>query len=192
VRNGGTADPLITNPHRHQLLNLQYPFTALVDHKVAGEVGALFVVAALAVLFFLPPARRMRQTTLLHAVSMVATLSLMVVYHRFYDAVLLLIPLAWAVDGIARNRRAALPWLALALLLPFFVNSTTALVWLRDGGRLPTWLVQSWCWEHVLLPHEGWTLLALAFCLLAAQRGSSPPADSAGEMQGARAAPAAA
>lgn len=187
-RSGGAGDPVAGNPYRHQLVNLQYPLTALLDNKTIGEVAALVIVAAFAMLFFLPPAKRMRQTSLLHSLSMVAVLSLMVVYHRFYDAVLLLIPLAWAIDGIARARRSALPWCALALLVPFFLNSTTALVWLRSAGHLPVWLVDCWCWEHLLLPHQGWALLALAVCLLVAQRRGSDdwrPAKSSAENRAA-------
>jgi hypothetical protein len=187
-RSGGAGDPVVGNPYRHQLVNLQYPLTALLDSKTIGEVAALAIVAALAMLFFLPPAKRMRQTSLLHSLSMVAVLSLMVVYHRFYDAVLLLIPLAWAIDGIARARRSALPWCALALLVPFFLNSAVALAWLRSAGHLPAWIVDCWCWEHLLLPHQGWALLALAICLLVAQRGDggeSRPTRSSAENRAA-------
>jgi hypothetical protein len=106
----------------------------------------------------------------------------MVVYHRFYDAVLLLVPLAWAIDAAARNRRDRIAWCVLLLMLPFCLNSATALVWLAGKGYLPEWLTQSPLWERVLLPHQGWALLAMAVCLLLAQRrnvhgdGSPSPA----------------
>lgn len=172
LRHGGAGDPSLGNPDRHQMLHLHYPITALTDNARFAEIAAFLIVAALAAIFFLPPKKQMQRTSLLHALSMVMALTLMVVYHRFYDAVLLLAPLAWAIDGVARDRRRSTHWCALALLLPFFLNSATALVWFDRQDRVPGWLVESWWWEHLLLPHQGWALLGLALCLMIAQRRS--------------------
>jgi hypothetical protein len=169
-RAGGAGDPSSANPHRHQLVNLQYPITALTGNTLLAEILTFAIVALLAMIFFLPPAKRMRSTPLLLSLSMVAVLTLMLVNHRFYDAVLLLIPLAWAINAAALRPRDALPWCVLALLVPFFLNAATALHWFADAGRLPGWLIEGWWWERLLLPHQGWAILGIAIVLLIAQR----------------------
>jgi hypothetical protein len=176
----GAGDLSAANADRHQLVNLQYPLTALTDSKHVAEIGTLAICAVLAAAFFLPPRQRMAATPLLMSASMVTVLTLMVTYHRFYDAVLLLAPLAWALDAVA-GRPAAHPagghrlagWCTLALLVPFLLNSATALHWLSKNDRLPAWIDGGWAFERLILPHQGWALLGMAVCLLMAQPRSA-------------------
>ncbi len=167
----GAASFSAANTRRHHMVNLQYPVIALTEHETVAVVAPLVICGLLAAMFFLPPRKRTAETPLALSLSMVAVLSLMVAYHRFYDGVLLLVPLAWAISRVANRDRVAPACCTLALLLPFFLNSATALKWLQNSNRLPTWLVESWWWEHLLLPHQGWALLLMAMCLPVAQRG---------------------
>jgi hypothetical protein len=166
----GAGDLSAANPDRHQMVNLQYPITALVESKAAAEIGTLVLCAMIAAAFFLPLKTRASRAPLLLALSMVAVLTLMVTYHRFYDAVLLLIPLGWCVARIADRQRPGAAWCVLALMLPYFLNSATAVRWLQKTDRLPARLVDTWWWEHVFMPHQGWALLAMSLCLLVAGR----------------------
>jgi alpha-1,2-mannosyltransferase len=158
------------NLQRYHMINLQYPLVALTEHARVSGIAAMIVCGLLAAVFFLPPRQRMAGTPLVVSLSMVAVLTLMVAYHRFYDAVLLLIPLGWAIDRIARGGRTVVAWCALGTMIPFFFNSATSLKWLQNSGQLPGWLVDSWWWERLIMAHLGWALLAMAVCLIIEQR----------------------
>src|SRR5690606_32496529 len=94
-----------------------------------------------------------------------AVISLLPVYHRVYDAGLLLLPLGWALLArrpvTARHRR-----LALWLLVPFLLPGVSILERLEDTGFVFAGVTKSWWWQALVIPHQVWTLLALAIVLL--------------------------
>lgn len=174
----GQGDPSPTNPMRHQMINLQVPLRQVVDNRTVVNVVVLAVAGGLAAVFFLWPGARREasqssdSSRRLLELSMVATLSLMIVYHRYYDAVFLLFALGWAVSVIAnRVGEAVKPaWWVLILLVPFALNSNTALWWLNSRGHLPGVLTDHWWWDVVLFPHQSWAVLLIAVCLVIARR----------------------
>jgi hypothetical protein len=99
------GDPTRRNAIRHHIVNLHLPLHNFTDNR---EVVKMLVVGILAVLslgYLAVDLRRGRErgegNNELLSLSMVSVVSLLIVYHRFYDAVLLLFPLALAVKGIA-------------------------------------------------------------------------------------------
>jgi hypothetical protein len=92
----------------------------------------------------------------------------MVAYHRFYDAVLLLIPLAWAISAIAQRRTVAAAWGVLLLMVPFFLNAATVLKVMEQRAPLPAWLLDQWWWNTLVLPQQAWALLGMAVLLILA------------------------
>jgi Glycosyltransferase family 87 len=106
---------------------------------------------------------RRRTSSGLLEVSAISILSLIAVYHRFYDATLLTIPLAWSLL-IARKRSALLA--TLATIAPFFVPGSTMLADLAGSGRIPASITSGWWWNAVVLPHEAWDLILMAFLFL--------------------------
>lgn len=189
---GSVGDPTPANPVRHQLLNLHYPLHNFIDSRAAVSVMVVVIAAALAAVFFrswivqwlrgpgghLP--RQDAQATaegeggargvpgLLLCLSMIAVLTLMIVYHRFYDGVLLLLPLGWAIGQLSVRRGDGLAWCALALLLPYFANLATALKLIEKRAALPSWILDQWWWNDLLLPAQAWALLGLAIVLVMA------------------------
>lgn len=172
----GEGDPTAANPLRSQLLNLHYPLHTLFDGAAVVNAMTLGICGLIAAVFFLFLRLRSKETSsddgrspqrLLEA-SMVAVLCLLVVYHRFYDAALLILPLMWAVQAIAvkdaASRHAA--WCVMALMIPFFLNSTAALLYAAQRFWLPERLTAGRVWDVFIMPHEVWALLAMALCLL--------------------------
>jgi hypothetical protein len=169
---GGDGRPTADNPIRHHLVNLHYPLHELTDHRplvtwaVFGIVGALCAVYA----WVDWRARRVGREEVgseeLVSLSMVAVATLLVVYHRFYDATVLVLPLAMAVGtmaaGVGRSR-----WVPLVLMAPFFVNSAVALAEVVKRGVIPAGLTRTGFWDVVVMPHQVWALLALGLWLLA-------------------------
>lgn len=95
--------------------------------------------------------------------SAILILSLVAVYHRFYDAVLLMWPLAWAFLRAAHRSAATL---VVLLVAPFFVPGPSLLTNLAESGRIPAGIVHQWWWKAMILPHEAWDLILLAGVLL--------------------------
>ena len=149
------------NPIRYGLVNLQVLLYSIVHHPDTANFLALVISA---VLFTIWVALVLRKTScdVLLSMSTLAVLSLLPVYHRFYDSFLLVFPLTWCLQNIYdRGHRAART--AIVLMVPFLVPGGSLLEQVQ--GRVPTALAHSWVWECIAMPHQIWLLLVLG-CLL--------------------------
>jgi Glycosyltransferase family 87 len=170
---GSLGDFTEKDPLRFGLINSQVAaYTILQNRDLA--TAAAFAVAAIAGLiwlFLLFRAGRSHHDTLLE-LSTLAVLSLIPVYHRFYDASLLIFPLAWsltaltAIDG--RLRTMARCVLAIIILV-FLVPGGTILEQLQLSGHFAA-IQNYWWWKTLVLPHESWSILLVALLLLGAMK----------------------
>ncbi len=96
--------------------------------------------------------------------SAIAVISLLPIYHRFYDAALLVLPLGWALVSFRRPRRFAV--LSLLMMTPFLIPGGTLLETMEVSGRIPAWLANRWWWQTFVMAHEVWMLLLLSLLLL--------------------------
>jgi len=104
------------------------------------------------------------------------------VYHRMYDASLLIFPLDWSLTELSGPRKRLAKG-TLLLILVFLVPGGTALEQFQLTNHLVT-LQRSWGWAHFVMPHQVWALLFLSVLLLLAMRpgaanGRVPPGDPA-------------
>jgi len=107
--------------------------------------------------------------------STLAVLSLLPLYHRLYDAFLLIFPLCWSLREFSGPRRKFARG-AFLLMLPFLVPGGSALGQLQLSGKIPQAVVQSWYWTSIVMPHQIWFLLLLSLLLLwsmASERASA-------------------
>ncbi len=165
------GNPTRSNPvTRHQVLNLHYPLHNFTDDRGLVQWLVYGIVGALCLAYFVVDWRRKREKGEgrgeLISLSMTGVVSLLVVYHRFYDAVLLVWPLALAVRLIVdgRQRWAGLTLLALCAL--FFVPGTVVMADAVKRGWVPAGIPDSWVWQNVAMPHETWAILAMAGLLV--------------------------
>lgn len=171
---GGANDPSPLNPMRSGMINLQYPLHVVIQSPVMvnGLTLVLVGVGALATVRLIRGGDSARE---LLALSLVAVLTLLVVYHRNYDAVLLAIPIAWACGVLHTEAR----WQGVVLLVlaaNYLAPTPMALEWLERQALLPGWLTKGWLWELVLLPQQVWVLVLMTLVLLAtAWKGSGWP-----------------
>jgi len=125
------------------------------------------------------------------ALSALLTVSLLPVYHRFYDATLLIFPLAWAFTALnghsspsgssdgrsaeghldrgsldRRLRPIAISVIAVILII-FLFPGGTILQQLQQSGHF-TAFQSHWWWNSLILPHENWCILLLTLLLLLA------------------------
>jgi hypothetical protein len=162
ARPGGLNDPSLLNPDRTSLIDLEYLFQTVAPGGQSLGVLALALTGMAAVTLL---AWTDDSEPSWIAISGIAILSLLAVYHRYYDAVLLAIPVAWglSVFGTAASRIGlAVIVLAADFLLPF----QTGLNAIAKSGLLPTWLTSSPLWTPVALSQHVWALVAIACVLL--------------------------
>jgi hypothetical protein len=167
--NGGPNDFTAANPTRDHLLNLQLPLYAITGSRQIATTLALLLCTAAAIVYAVRLRRGKAMTSAeeLLLVAPAAVLTLLPVYHRYYDATLLIIPLAWAVAALAipSSRRRAI--IVLALIAPFALPVGWATNLIKRGYAPESFAGQSW-WQIVVMPLQVWLLVALAIVLIAA------------------------
>lgn len=160
---GGMNSPDPSNPASLTLISLDMLLARVAGAQVSTAVSYAFA-APLAVLAVWrirsAPSRRARS----YAVSLLIVVTLLAMYHRVYDAVLLWILLAALVrDWASLSARWRLA--GTALFAAFLVPGPAILDLLARSGRAPAGLVHSRAWTILLIPHQVWILVAAAIGL---------------------------
>ncbi len=159
------------NPTRFGLINLQvalFPFLGGIrlTNRVAMAMGVGLVLVWLMKMGW--PRETSRKESdhrrELLELATIAVISLLPVYHRFYDASMLVLPLCWAL--VCMRSRRTLSVAALFLMLPFLIPGGTLLETMEADGRIPARLSGHWWWDALVMPHQVWMLLFLAILLL--------------------------
>ncbi|MEM7577367.1 MAG: glycosyltransferase family 87 protein, partial [Planctomycetota bacterium] len=189
----GFADPRPSNPMAHHMIHLEPLVWRLgsaagmtgpaVFSTIASASGVVVTVAAaFAAAWRLRGCRpwheqRQPGAITLWVAAVAATLTLLIAYHRAYDAVLLIVPAVWALRAWARGARVTVALVGLGVLLylvrlPELVGHVLpqrGTAW--HPARLPGW--------QTLFMHQGtWSLLLMAGSLFLAgttRRSTSAP-----------------
>lgn len=130
----------LANRARYELINLQLIPASFGLSRLACNAIAWSICVVLCLYWYFRTDRNIEPIVLI---------GLLPFYHRFYDAGLLVLPIAFAL-----KHRPQLAWLA----LPFFVPLPLAL-YDRFGDRGPLW-------DSFVLCHQVWLLLAFSIGLL--------------------------
>ena len=161
---GILADFTERNPLRFSLINLQVLVYALWHRAGVANAFAIGLSAVLLVIWIVLLLRSGRNNDdALLALSAVVVLSLLPVYHRLYDAFLLIFPLCWSLREFSGPRKKFARG-AVLLMLPFLVPGGSALEEMQH--KLREAIARSWWWSCVVMPHEVWCLLLLGVLLL--------------------------
>ncbi len=171
ARQGGVAT--LAHPMRFTFIHLGVVLHAFTDSRlVVTALGWLVTAAGLGVALW----RRGRPDDIDRralALGLLAVITLLPVYHRYYDALLLLLPLAWAARAWPTPQRRW-AWPVVLLIAPLFVPGAAVLNLLADRARLPDALADSAVFHRLILPHQAWLIFALAVVMtLAAWRGGA-------------------
>jgi hypothetical protein len=167
---GGPNSTSTENPDRSYLLHLQIILHGLFEsHWVVNALAALITVALAAAFVWIR--RGMPNRDELLCVSAVSILTLLPVYHRFYDAALLVIPLAWSIANLRARPREAWPVLLVVatLVIPYAAVRRVADLL---GTDLAT--ASGAVWDLAIEPARVWILLVGYVCLLLAMRPRTP------------------
>lgn len=169
MSSGGYNDATRSSPGRYSLINLQYLIHDFTDNRGVANGLTLAVVGGLGLLM-LWRVRECKPEHELLALATVAMLTLLVSYHRTYDAVLMLIPAAWALGelgaGSAGRPGARLRWAVLACCASFMFPGQVLFQYLGEKGSVPGWVAQSTLWQATVMSQHVWAILICAGLLV--------------------------
>lgn len=164
---GGQGDPSAANANQHQLVNLASLLHSFLDSRVAVKVIVWACVAA-TIAWSWASVRKVhdRESKVLFA-GVLSLVTLLMAYHRYYDAVLLAIPFAWCLGRLSTPSRG---WAqaALVLMVPLSVSGVAALNAWAGRGWIPPSLSDQWWWDGLVMTHQVWLLCGLTVCLSSA------------------------
>lgn len=153
---------------QQQFVNLQYLGFFLSDNARLVAWTSWLVGGAFVGTWMVCVVRRRQQPMSLLELSTAVVISLLPIYHRVYDAALLVLPLAWALSQTSpATRRHRV--ITLLCVVPFFAPGSTILELQIQAGRIPAEIVGAWWWRAFVLPHQVWALLIMSIALLSAQ-----------------------
>jgi hypothetical protein len=163
-RVGGYNSPLPENPMRRHMINLQMIFGGLLHSHAMVNLAAIATGVVLVVLLALAVRRAHARADRagqsgpdeLLILSAVCVLGLLPVYHRFYDASLLVLPAAWALGNV--KRRPVEAALVAALVLSFVLPVPATARAMRLVGLDADHVSGLW-WSFLLEPWRVWLLL---------------------------------
>ena len=153
------------NPGRFALVNLQVPFFSFTGSSLSANLLSLTVGAIMLVAWFYWVAKGSDQEPELLSLGTISIIGLLPVYHRFYDAALLVVPLCWCMAK-SFGRPKTVARIALLLMTPFLFPGTAFLQQLANHGKLAEVPSHSWWWYDIVMPHETWALLLLCLVLI--------------------------
>jgi Glycosyltransferase family 87 len=158
---GAIGDFAQSSLSKFTTLNLQVLFCSFCSSRLCANVLALGCCGILAAIW-LWLCLSHRQNQLLE-ISALFVISLLPVYHRFYDATLLIWPLCWGM--LIATKRSVAP-VTMVLIMPFLIPGPAFLAQLAQSGRIAESLVERWWWNVLIMPHQVWCLLFLSLWLL--------------------------
>ena len=165
LRPGLNTDFTIANSRRFNLLNVQVILSTFVhDRNLSNRLGMMLVLGMLAIWLFYFTKVRTQEERLL-AFGTLLVLSILPVYHRVYDTLLLLVPAVWVLGNFAPPWRKWVGSLRV-LLACFLLPSGSVLVAAVEENRIPQSISRAWWWNSLVMPHQIWLLLAISVGLL--------------------------
>jgi hypothetical protein len=162
------GDPSRANRIRYQLINFAYPLHNFTDDRVIVRLAVYGIAAGLCAFYFVVDLKRGRdkgeERGELVSLGMVSAVTLMVVYHRLYDAALIAFVLALALRGIAARQRYH--WITFALALLYAAPFSVLAVESVNRGWAPGWVSKSALGQNLILPGQAWGLVAVALWMI--------------------------
>jgi hypothetical protein len=153
------------NSSRHQLLNLQWVFNTFIQQTWLVNLIVVLAVGILAASYVALHRGWKPGINDVLSLGTLIVIGLLPLYHRSYDAMLLVIPLSWAVASLEGSQRL-IAWLLILLMVPFLVPGPVMLQQLIAKGRLPASLNDEFWWSAIVLAHEVWTVVLMSLLLV--------------------------
>jgi hypothetical protein len=168
---GALADFTSADPVRFNMVDLRILIFALFGKAYLVEALSLACGAILAAIWLYMVILSDTDSGLLEF-SALSVLSLLPIYHRFYDASLLIWPLYWSLTAVGHRMVRAV---TIFLIFPFLFPGAVLLDEAVQRGWIPVSIAHSYWWNALVMPHEVWSLLLLSLLLLYSMRARELP-----------------
>lgn len=162
LANSNNANPSQANPLRYHLINLHYFLHGFIADLATVKYVVYGVCGTLCLTYFFVDRVRPEDRSELVSLSFVAAISMLVVYHRMYDAVVLMLPLAWVAREIAGRRITVQVLVAGACLGVFLLPGASLLTSLIVSGKIPASIAEAGWFTRFVMPQAPIALLVLA------------------------------
>ena len=163
---GAIDDYSTANPLHFQLVNLQAALFPLLQNRSRTQI-AVWLVSIILFGLWIRALRRDREVGLLD-LAILASVTLLPLYHRFTDAGLLLVPVAWALSALKGEMRHFAAG-CLLMASPFLIPGATMLHEFSGRSEVLRNLSRTRLWNLFILPHEAWLILFISVLLLTAR-----------------------
>ena len=161
---GAINDFSAANPVWFHMLNLQVALDPLLENVSWTNFCAVGLGIALIGVWLWLTLKSGRNVSPLLPLSTLAVISLLPIYHRSYDAALLVLPLGWALLQESQEPTAVRSTLA---LLALFLTPGGALVnQVAERAHISVSITHSWWWRSFIVAHQVWALMLLSTLLL--------------------------
>lgn len=157
---GAVNDPALATPFRFQMIHLVVALHSFVDSRALVTVLVWVICGVIGLCGALPVHRSLakgRSPDLL-VLSVVVLVGLLAFFHRFPDALLLMIPMAWAVSTLGTSRENQ-GRVTLVLLLPFIAQIPDLLIRFEAHGHANRMAYSSWWRQILIFPSLIWLML---------------------------------
>lgn len=165
------------NPARSNLINLHILLFSLISDQDVVSVGVPIIVLTGCLIWFGLYHWGPRPAPLAITLSIPLLLSLLVVYHRTYDVIILLLPLSWAITEW-RGDHSSIARLVLITGSIFTIPGGAIIAWAQTNDRIPADLLNHSAWKMLIVPHASIALLVISIALLIKMARPTPIAGS--------------
>jgi hypothetical protein len=148
---------IYTDIDKFSTVNIQVLISQFFDNSFLVKIIS-FTIYFVMILIFIYEYFRNKENDDFVIFSVLSILMLLPVYHRFYDASLLIVPLIWSILRLKENKAEINMSILTFLLLIFSVPGGTILILLTP--HLPQLISTSFVWNFIVLPHQVWILLS--------------------------------
>lgn len=150
---------------RWQLVNLAPVLHNFIDQRgIVQGLSIAFLAGSLGLITWIWH-RRPTRPDILGLWSIMAVVTLLPVYHRYYDTCMLILPMVWAVREL-RGKMHHWAVMTLSVLAIFIVPSSTAIHWAGVKGYFSESMTESFFWQAFVKLHQNYFLLALLLLLI--------------------------
>jgi hypothetical protein len=167
MASGAINDASPANANRDQVITLVRLLTDFMPNVGLAQVVAVVALSGIGVLVAVSAWRAdgsWEGSSIVWPVSALLVLSLLPIYHRFYDATLLALPVAAVVANTAYLEPRIRAAMAVALAV-FFVPGGAMLLVADERGWIPATIQHSPLWISGVRAHDVWALCLLAILL---------------------------
>ena len=161
---GAINDFTAANPIWFQMVNLQVAFHPLLRTIGATNLCAIGLGAVLIWGWLWLAVKTDQMSSIFLSLSALAVISLLPIYHRSYDAALVVFPLAWSL--LEEHRQPLVSRGCLALIALFLLPGGVLVNFLASRAHLSRSVASVWWWMSFVVAHQAWALLLLAALLL--------------------------